>query len=57
VHLLGAPRTGGVDRYSLILSNASCCGAPKVNSDLFFKQSMGVKGIIFPDKYATNFLK
>jgi hypothetical protein len=55
--LLGARRTGGVDRYSVIFSNASYCSAPQVNSDSSFSFNMGVKGIIFSDKLAMNLLK
>jgi hypothetical protein len=55
--LLGARRTGGVDRYSFIFSNASCYSAPQVNSDSSFSFNMRVKGIIFPNKLAMNLLK
>jgi hypothetical protein len=29
-------RTGGVDKYYLISSNAACCSAPQINSVSFF---------------------
>jgi hypothetical protein len=53
----GALRTGGVDKYSLISSNAACYSAPQVNSTSFFNRRIGVKAFTLSDKFDMKHLK
>jgi hypothetical protein len=55
--LCGTLRTGGVDKYSLIPSNAAYCSTPQINSASFFNQRIGVKAFTLPDKFDMNRLK
>ena len=54
--LQGGTKIGGLVRYPLILSKASCCSGPHSNTSLF-NRSKGEKACAFPLRLDINHLK